>query len=148
MGVVTDFVIADVAEANSVLIEPSPTRRWPGVEAKSIDTIKLSTLHAIVTGLPLEVDSIVAYSEKFTFLVSTNDDERHVVLLPSEFVSALAKVKTERLPSVADAWLSTEEFQLDGWWTKAKVLEVVTLLHKLAVDAGRAKKPVLLLWGL
>ena len=148
MGIITDFVIADQAEAKAVLSEPAPTRRWPGIEAKSIDTIRLATLSAIISGKPLDVDSVVAYSEKFTLLVSSPDNERHVVLLPADLVESLGKLKPESMTSVARAWLRTEEFQLDGSWEEKDVLEIVRMLHKLANDSLRAKRPVLLFWSL
>ncbi len=59
MGIITDFVIAQPNEAAAVLEEPAPTRKWRGFEAKSIDTIKLSTLGFILDGKPLDTDPVV-----------------------------------------------------------------------------------------
>jgi hypothetical protein len=148
MGITTDFVIAEASEAKAVLSEPAPTRHWPGVEAKSIDTIRLSTLASILSGKALDVDTVVAYSEKFTFLESTGDNERHVLLLPDEFVKRLASIKDNEIPGFAKTWLGTEEFQLDGGWTEMEVREVVRGLRNLASDAVRQEKPVLLQWSL
>ena len=148
MGIVTDFVIAEASEAKTILSEPAPLRRWPGVEAKSIDTIRLSTLAAIISGKSQDADSVAAYSDTFTFLASSPDNERHVVLLPADLVNALGRLKADVLPSVARAWLKTEEFQADGWWKENDVLEIVQMLHKLAGDAIRANKPMLLYWSL
>ncbi len=148
MGITTDFVIADVSEAKAVLAEPAPTRRWPGVEAKSIDIIRLSSLAEILAGKALDVDAVSAYSEKFVFLESTGDNERHVLLLPDEFVKRLASIKDNEIPGVAKTWLATEEFQADGGWTAPEVGEIVRGLHNLASEAVRKKKPVLLQWSL
>jgi hypothetical protein len=147
MGLTTDFVIAEISEAKAVLAEPSPVRRWPGVEAKSIDTIRLSTLASILAGKAQDVDAIVAYSEKFLFLASTGDNERHVLLLPEQFVRDLAIIKESDLARVAKAWLATEEFQMDREWTEKDVLDIVRHLRGLASDSVRLKKPILLQWS-
>jgi hypothetical protein len=148
MGITTDFVIAEASEAKAVLAEPAPTRRWPGVEANSIDTIRLSSLASILTGRALDGDTVFAYSEKFTFLESTGDNERHVLLLPDEFVNRLASLKDNEIPGYAKTWLRTDEFRADGGWTEVEVREVLRELRNLASEAIRQNKPVLLQWSL
>jgi hypothetical protein len=145
MGITTDFVIVDAAQAKAVLAEPAPTRRWPGVEAKSVDIICLSTLASIVAGKSVETESVVAYSKKFQFLASTSDNERHVLLLPDDLVRGLAQVKDVDLPSVARAWHSTAELRS---WKEQEVSQVLRELRDLAREAVRVRKPVLLQWGL
>lgn len=62
MGIISDFVIAQPNEAAVVIEEPAPTRRWRGVEARGIDTIRLATLKFILDGKPLDPKPVVDFS--------------------------------------------------------------------------------------
>ena len=148
MAILTDFVIAPEAEAKAVLAQPSPTRRWPGVEAKSIDIIRLASLKFILDGQALDDNAVVSYSERFIFLASSADDESHVVRVPSELIEALSKLPNDKVRPIASAWLQTDEFQMDGWWKEEDLFEVVSRLRSLAVEASTGTVPVLLRWSL
>ncbi|HEY1381484.1 MAG TPA: hypothetical protein VGF55_32080 [Gemmataceae bacterium] len=53
MGVLTDLVAADPADAPRVGVSRCPGRDFGGVEAKGIDTVKLGRPDAVLTGRPV-----------------------------------------------------------------------------------------------
>lgn len=147
MGIISDFVIAQPNEAAIVIEEPAPTRRWPGVEAKGIGTIKLATLKFILDGKPLDTTPVVDYSTTIKNLAIAGEDGPWVFLVPEELVRQLAEVPAGRLASVAKQWHQSEEFQLDRW-SEPEVLEVLGELRELASAARSTNKSVLLFLAL
>src|SRR4051794_35001500 len=49
MGLLTDFVIAGEDEAAAIAAAVRPAERWPTLECKGVDVVKLSTLVAAAT---------------------------------------------------------------------------------------------------
>ena len=85
MGVLSDLVIAPAGAAAAICRSTTPARDFGGVDIKGIDTIKLSLLHAQLTGE--DVDSLLpAYDP----IVSASDDGPWVFMLPVAFVQRLA----------------------------------------------------------
>lgn len=143
MGIITDFVVADIAEAKAVLIEDVPTKRWLGVEAKGIETIKLSTLKFILDGKPLDVESVVLYHSAIKELATSGQEGPWVFLIPPELTKQLASLSDDEVRRVASAWHQTEEFQMDRW-SQSDVHEVLSELHQLANRAEQSYRSVLL----
>lgn len=143
MGVITDFVIAEPREATDILEVAAPVQRWRGLEAKTIDTIKLSTLAFILSGKPLDIDAVVAYSMSIKVLATESEEGPWVFLVPEELVLKLASTSKSDLAEAGKLWHQTEEFQLDGW-AETDVAKVLTDLHKLASESRSSQKSLLL----
>jgi hypothetical protein len=147
MGIITDFVVAETAEAKAVLAEAAPTKRWAGVEAKGIETIKLSTLKFILDGKSLDVNSVVAYHSGIKELASRGADGPWVFLVPPELTRQLASLSANDVARVAAAWHKTEEFQLDRW-PQSDVQALLVELRQLAERAEKSHRPLLLFMSL
>ena len=143
MGILTDLVIADVADAEAVLDAPTHTPKWKAIEAKGVETIKLSTLAFILEGKPLDIEPVVEFSKGFTQLASAGDEGPWVFLVPATLTVNLAKVSDANMPKVVDAWHLTEELQLDRW-SKSDVSVLLKEMRGLAADSVKAGKPILL----
>ena len=55
MEIVTHIVAADDDEYQAVGDSINPLDEWSGIEAPRLDTIKIATLHSLLTGDPLQV---------------------------------------------------------------------------------------------
>lgn len=140
MGVLTDFVVADRAEAQRVCDSPCPSRDFAGIDAKGIDTVKLGTLHAILDA----PEGVSSFDDMI--LCDNGDDGPWVLEVPADLVRRLAALDSERLRSVAAGWAATDEFHSrSGSWPTEDVrqtLEELAALCRRAVEEGKA----VLLW--
>jgi hypothetical protein len=114
MGVLTDFVVADAADAQRVCDSDNPGREFDGIDAKGIDQVKMGTLYAILTDA--EYDPSFMTSEE-SFLCSASDDGPWVQLVPQDMVDRLARIADVDMDRVAEKWFQTEEFssKYSGW---------------------------------
>jgi hypothetical protein len=141
MGVLTDFVVAAPEDARRIAESICPSREFNGLDAKGIDTVKLGTLYAILTGTPA--------SPKFmggkSLLHSHSDEGPWVMLVPPELVKRLAAVAIGEIPEVASRWAATNEFfpKYDNWTLNA-VSEVLKRLADLCRQATAEGKSVLM----
>ncbi len=141
MGVLSDIIVADRGEAAAINdAEGKHLAKWPCLESKGIDTVKLGTLWAIMSGT--EYDANFLGSE--SMLDEPTDEGPWVFLIPDALVSAVAELDAERIETVAREWANTEEFQLDRWPP-----DVVVGYFKEFVEfarRARSQKKDLLLW--
>jgi hypothetical protein len=138
-GVLTELVIADEGEARRVAEDAAPSRRWPGVDAKGLDQVKLSTLWSLLSGRPF-CDELLL---EFAPLDEVSEDGPWVFRVPPPLVGLLAALEVDRAGAVAEAWATSEELELDGW-EPAEVRAMLDGLRGVARAAQAAKKPVLM----
>lgn len=143
MGLLTDLVVADVAEAQEVLVASNHQPRWPALDTKGIDYIYLSVLAFILKGQAADADSVVAYSQQFTELASGGEDGPWVFQLPQDLVSGLAAIQDSALPTIADQWSKSEEMQAASA-DPSDVTHGLTAMRALAREAVASGKAVLL----
>ncbi|MCG3181932.1 MAG: hypothetical protein BIFFINMI_04378 [Phycisphaerae bacterium] len=140
MGVLTDFIVANRAEAQRVFESSCPSTDFAGLDAKGIDTVKLGTLHAILTGTQFDPTFIS------DTLVDGGEDGPWVFEVPMDLVQRLGKLDAQQLQTVGVKWAATEEFsgKFDNWPSEAvlAVLQEISALCKRAVQEGKA----LLMW--
>src|SRR5437879_5564781 len=105
MGVLTDLVVATRAEAQRVCDSDNPSREFSGLDAKGIDTVKLGTLHAILTGTEFDPSLIPG-----DLLASGGDDGPWVIEVPADLVKRLAALDTKQVAEAATKWAKTAEF--------------------------------------
>lgn len=141
MGVLTEIVVAEVAEAQEVLVGPRQTR-WTTLQLKDLDTIKLGTLAFILQDRDFkDVDAVVDYSE-FELLASDGEEGPWVFRIPDDLIISLTSTSDDSLAEASSKWAGTEELEMDGW-SEQDASEVVGEIAGLAKLAG-AKS--VLLW--
>jgi hypothetical protein len=136
MGVLTDFVVVDRLDAQRVCDSMCPSRDFAGMDAKGIDTVKLGTLHSVLTGDKFNPSFI---SET---VCSGGDEGPWVFEVPPDLVHRVAKLDAPQVALVGKKWAATEEFssKYSNWPVEAvqqMLQELVTLCNR-AVDEGKA----------
>jgi hypothetical protein len=139
VGVVSEIVMADDADAEAVAEDAAPSRRWPGLDAGGLDQVKLAILWAILSGGELR-DALV---EAFTPLAEVSADGPWVFRVPSDLVAALAGLEAGRAGTVAAAWSGAEELQLEDR-DPDDVRRLLDGLRGVARAAQAARKPLLM----
>jgi hypothetical protein len=146
MSVLTDIIIADPNEAKAILESGSDQLiRWPRLEGKGVDAIKLGTLWAVLSGGSLDdVDAITNFMPEEALLAESADGNTMVLAIPQVLTDALADLDEAKEELAVQRWADTEEFKLDGWLT-ADVEDYLRDLIEHAQKAKASGKP-LLLW--
>ncbi|OAI53151.1 hypothetical protein AYO47_01010 [Planctomyces sp. SCGC AG-212-M04] len=143
MGVSSELVVADSAEAESVTDSDEPSGSWEGFAFAGLDRIKLTTLAAILEqgeayeSLDSRLDAIS--------VVRNSDDGPWVDVLPPEMVLTLSRIASMEGDSIQDLlekWSATDE--LEGWG-KNDVCDLLREIGDLAESAVLQRK-TLLLW--
>jgi len=119
-------------------VEAKAVRRFPLVQWKGVDQIKLATLQALVGGG--EVQSLIRELCR-PALVAPGDENSTLFRLPPAWIEAVAGIK--KVAPVAKKWAATEELQLDHWKTK-DAAEVIESLRELARRAVAESKGMFL----
>lgn len=139
MGVLTDFVVADRGDARRVCDSRNPSRDFGGLDGKGIDTVKLGTLHALLTG--------GAFDPAFISdtLCSGGEEGPWVFEVPHDLVQRLAGLTPPELGEAGRRWAATDEFspRYDNWPAERvhqQLGELATICRR-AVGEG---KPVLM----
>ena len=142
MGVLSDLIIADSADAMEInRAGGAHSSRWPVLESKGIDTIKLGTLATILLGA---ADDGSYMGDTSSLLDQLSDEGPWVFLVPRELVTAIAKLSPSQNDAIARRWGETEEFQLEGW----PIDEIQEYLAELVAHCQKTKQQEkdLLLW--
>ena len=137
----TDFFVADEADAARVVAAEPPAKEWGAWFAKDLDEIKLTQLWAAIGSSP------TVPLPAMRLLYSHSDDGPWVCAVPQPLVVRLAELEGAALQSVGAMWAAAEEFALDRWKT-ADVLEALSELHAACRQAQAAGKTLLLRIGL
>ena len=142
MGVLTDFVVADVADAERVGEAHVPSREFDGIDAKGIDQILMAELYATLTGSELDSDFL---QNEESFLYKGPEETRWVQLVPADLVERIAKLSEFEINRVGRDWFAaSKEFRYTGWTSVGATgfLREFQLLCKRAV----AEKKSVLMW--
>ena len=87
----------------------------PKLEANTVDTIKLASLALILDSKELLDDDVIAFANRFEDVANQGEDGPWLYVCPRDFRLDLAELSPDRLREVAEAWVTTEEAQLDQW---------------------------------
>ncbi len=138
MGVLTDFVIADLADAQKVCdtsCQYQGFAGFAGLDADGMDTVKLSSLHAIL-------NSEGVSSSMHHTVCSGGEEGPWVFEVPPDLVQRLAALSVQQLEVVIPQWAATKEFspEYDPWSLEEgqEVLKVLVPLCKRAVTQGKS----------
>jgi hypothetical protein len=143
MGVLTDFVVADLADAGRIGECAVPSRDFGGIDAKGVDQIMMGTLYAILSGTPHDPRFLVSQE---SFLYTASDEGPWVQLVPQDMVIRLSNLPEDDVSRVADEWCKTEEFDpKHSRWAAGDVqrfLREIAALSRKAVAENKS----LLMW--
>ncbi len=137
MGVLTDLVIAEERDAAHIATLKYPLSEFAGIDIKGVDSVKLTTLHSILSGMPFK-DLLVQYDP----VAEASEDGPWVFLLPTDLVGMLAGLGEAEIVNIASQWGNTEEFQLEKW-SQNDVAVVLSNIANLARQASVQGKRVL-----
>ncbi|MEO8396537.1 MAG: hypothetical protein ABI700_26320 [Chloroflexota bacterium] len=146
MGILTDFVVADISEAQRIGESLNPSRDFNGLDAKGIDQVKLAMLYAILSDQPYDPDFMSAES----LLYAASDDGPWVQQVPPDLVSRLANLSDSDYPAITHQWAQTEEFthKHSGYSPAAALERTEGFLRRIAPLARQsiAENKALLMW--
>jgi hypothetical protein len=139
MAILTQFIAAEDDEIEAIGESQNPIEEWSGLQMRDIDTAKIATLHALLTG-DLFDDAVAHYEP-----IYVSDAEGAVMLrLADAMTEHLAALTEEVLDDVVAELAATEEFEIAGWEDEAITTMLTDLadLARLAESQGQA----LLVW--
>ena len=137
MGVLTDLIIADKNEAETVANSPTPWSEWKGFDAKGHNEITLGTLDCILRG----ADFSQAHLIDFPFLATASDEGPWVFEVPNELLLGLTRLDNYQITAIAAKWLETEEMDSATQDYAEDFIKEFQLLAKEAIDQN---KPILM----
>jgi hypothetical protein len=139
-GLVLDGLFVATADEIATLdLDDRPLQTTlPSMEWKNMNSVKLGTLEARLTGV--DYDDIDQDSLHNTFYVADEIEGPWYFTLRQELRNALTKMTVDQTESVARDWMTTDEWQgqYPSGITDADVAEVVGLLLRLAELASTA----------
>lgn len=138
MHVVTIVLAAEEEELSSIGESNAPLDQWSGIEAAGLDTLKVATLHCVLTGDSMQM-ALDLYEPAYV-----SAGETVVLRLGDELLAKLALLSGEALENVASELALTEEFERDHWEAEA-VLEQLAELSGLA-QLAESQGQVLFVW--
>ncbi|MDP2316580.1 MAG: hypothetical protein Q8P41_27045 [Pseudomonadota bacterium] len=142
MGILTDFFVATREEVENFDFTEMPRERFPTLQTKGLDPVKMATLHTILVGADLDdVESVVARIPEP--IHEEEDGELVVFALPEAIVHGLADLDDNEASRLAERWVATEEFKMEGW-TRADIDPVLSELRTFMEEAVRSEKDVFL----
>jgi hypothetical protein len=135
MGIVTNIVAAEDHEIEAIGESLHPVDEWSGIEMRDLDTVKIATLHALLTG-DLFDDAIARYEPVYVSAV----EGALVLRLADEVTERLIELDEEPLDQVAAELAATEEFESEDWDQEAIAAMLAELadLARLADSQGQA----------
>ncbi len=138
MEFVTNIVAAEEDEYTAVGESTCPLDEWSGIEAHGLDTVKLATLHCILTGDSLQM-ALDLYEP-----VYVGENETVILRIADEFLEKLVVLDEDALEDVASELAATEEFESEQWDAE-DVLEHLTELTELA-QLAESQGQALFVW--
>jgi len=134
MSILSQFIAAEDDEIEAIGESLNPVEEWSGLQMRDVDTAKVATLHALLTG-DLFDDAIAHYEPLYV-----SDGEGAMVLrLTDDLTERLAELDAEVLEDVAAELAATEEFEVAGWEAEAITAMLADLadLARLADAQGQ-----------
>jgi hypothetical protein len=107
MEFLTWVVAADEEALAEVAAAKSPLDAWSGIEAPGLDTVRLATLHTLLTDETLQA----ALDRYEPALVGGADEEILVLRVAGSLLEALATLDDESLETVAGELAATEVYE-------------------------------------
>ena len=133
MEFVTRIVAAEEEEYPDIGESANPLEEWSGIDASGLDTVKIATLHSMLTGDLLQ-DSLDLYEP-----IYVAESETIVLRIAAELLEILATIDEGALESVAAELAATEEFENEPWNVESVLaqLQAIVELAQLAESQGQ-----------
>ncbi len=125
MDIMTNIIAAEEDEFTAIGESTCPLDEWSGIEALGLDTLKVATLHCLLTG-----DSMQRALDLYE-PVYVSENETIVLRIAGELMEKLAALDEETLEDLAGELAASEEFEADEW-DPEDVLAQLTELAELA----------------
>lgn len=138
-AVASAVVVAGEGEAGAVARDAAARERWPGVDARGLDQVKLALLWALLAGRPFRDELVL----EFAPLDEVSADGPWVFRVPPALAALLAEVGPDRAADLATAWADSDELAVDGWEPEGAGA-MLGALRELARSARAAARPLLL----
>ena len=119
------LVAADDDEVVDIGESAQPLSTWSGIVLPGFDSVRLATLHALITGESLQL----AMDQYEPIYVSSEDVA--VYRVADELLESLVELDDEATASVAEELALTEEFE-SGDWNEENVLDLLAAVAGLA----------------
>ena len=134
MEIVTHIVVAEDDELAAIGESSCPLDAWSGIEAPGIDTIKVATLHCLLTGDSLQT-ALDIYQPVYVAA-----SETIVLRIADDSAEKLATLGDDALKNVADELAATEAFESENWHAEdvLALLAEIAELAQLAESQGQA----------
>ena len=141
MGVLTDLIVADEAQADEIG-RTHPKTRSPAVTLKGFDQIKGATLWCILKGEDTRsTDRVLALSDQFTCLYQRDDGGPWIYRFPDAFTKLLTEIDDSRFDEFAVEWSKTDEFE---GWPLDDIRFFLEALYDTAASAEASGKSILM----
>lgn len=138
MGLLSEIYLAPTGRAAEVTADARPERCLAGIDSSGIDSVKLATLHSLLTGQDFE--SLLPSYEPTAV---AGEDGPWLFRLPDDLTRTLADLSPDQRRDIAARWAAEEGFILDGWKSQA-VHDAFEAIYELAVRADQST--ALYLW--
>ncbi len=109
MEIVCHIVAAGDDEIEAIGESTGPLDEWSGIEAPGIDTVKLASLHCLLTGDPMQT-ALDLYEP-----VYVSDSETTVLRVADELLEKLAALDEDGLEEMSNELAASEEFENEQW---------------------------------
>ena len=134
-----EIIVVELAEVETLIHEEQPAKNRTSATWKQLNEVHFSSLWAILLGVPDSEE----YESKIK-VITSNDGEIWIVVLPMELTELIAAQKDKEFEDIVTKWSATDEFK---WgWTENDVKSLLNDLIKLAVEA-KEKGKSLIYWG-
>ena len=119
-----------------------PQEHFPTLQFKGLDPVKMATLHTLLIGA--DIDDVEAVVARIPEPIHEEDGGDLVVFaLPDAVVRGLADLDDNGTARLAERWVTTEEFKMEGW-TRADIDPVLSELRTFMDEAVRVERDVFL----
>jgi len=134
MEIVTNIIAAEDDEYTEIGESSCPLDEWSGIEANGLDTVKIATLHCLLTGDPLQM-ALDLYEP-----VYVSASETMVLRVADELLEQLAALDEDTLESISSELAATEEFESEQWHAEDVLAQLTEFaeLAQLAESQGQA----------
>ncbi|WP_153115564.1 hypothetical protein [Rhodocyclus tenuis] len=140
MELMSCIVSADEDEYPEIAASPSPLKEWSGIEVPGLDTVKLATLHSLVTG-----DSLQAALDYYEpIYVEEGDSETIILRIDGEFFDALVALDEDDVENLVGELAATEAYENESYDVDDIYAYVVSLIDLAQLAESQAQ--LLFVW--
>ena len=138
MEFMTHVVAAEEEDLQAVGDALNPLEEWSGIEAPGLDTVKLATLHCLLTDDPLQV-ALDLYEP-----IYESENDTVVLRIADAVLEKLAELDEDALEDVAGELAASEEYEREHWDVD-DVLDYLMELSELA-QLAESQGQLLFVW--